>query len=129
MPETTVCFYCENHGGSPILEWFKELRRTDKRAFAACRARILLLRLMGHELRRPYADSLRDGIHELRARSGRVHYRLLYFFHGQDIAVVAHGLSKEGAVPEQEIERALERKRRYEQEPAKHRAEAGPEDL
>lgn len=65
---------------------------------------------------------LGDGINELRASSGRVNYRLLYFFHGRDIAIVAHGLTKERAVPKIDIERAVERKRRYEQEPERHRA-------
>ena len=77
---------------------------------------------MGHELRRPHADMLRDGIYELRARRGHVNYRMLYFFHGRDVAVVAHGLIKEKAVPPADIERAIERKRRYEQNPEKHRA-------
>jgi len=77
---------------------------------------------MGHELRRPYSDLLRDGIHELRARRGRVNYRMLYFFHGNDIAVVTHGLAKETAVPPADIERAIERKQRYEQAPKKHQA-------
>ena len=40
------------------------------------------LALFGHELRRPKADFLRDGIYELRAREGRANYRVLYFFHG-----------------------------------------------
>jgi phage-related protein len=65
---------------------------------------------------------LRDGIYELRARSGHVNYRLLYFFHGRDIAIVAHGLTKEREVPRVEIERAIERRKRYEQQPAEHRA-------
>ena len=46
----------------------------------------------GHELRRPEADFLRDGI-----------YELLYFFHGQNVAVLAHGLTKEAEAPEQLI--------------------------
>ncbi len=95
----------------------------------ALRARMLLLAAMGHELRRPYSDLLRDGIYELRARVGRVNYRLLYFFQGKDIAVVVHGLTKEQEVPASDIERAIERKRRYEQDPEKHRAEACPQDL
>ena len=53
---------------------------------------------------------MRDGIYELRARSGNINYRLLYFFHGQNVAVLAHGLTKEAEVPTADIERALERK-------------------
>jgi phage-related protein len=63
---------------------------------------------------------LRDGIHELRARAGRVQYRLLYFFHGRTAAILAHGLTKEGDVSDAEIERALTRKRRFEHVPERH---------
>lgn len=129
MPRTTVYLYADSDGASPVYDWLKDLRRRDARAFLACRARLVMLTAMGHELRRPYADTLRDGIYELRARVGRVNYRLLYFFHGQDVAIVAHGLTKEQGVPDVDIQRAIERKRRYEQEPAKHRAAIGAEDL
>jgi phage-related protein len=76
---------------------------------------------MGHELRRPHADYLRGGIHELRSRVGRVHYRVLYFFHGRDVALLAHGLTKKDAVPEADIERAIQRKERYERDAEAHR--------
>lgn len=122
MPPTRVYIYTEEDGRSPVLDWFAELSRENTRALDACIARVKLLRALGHELRRPQADLLRDGIYELRAKVGRVNYRLLYFFHGKDVAVVAHGLTKEQEVPDAEIRRAIERKRRYEQNPAKHRA-------
>jgi Phage derived protein Gp49-like (DUF891) len=49
-----------------------------------------------------------------------VHYRILYFFHGNTAAVVSHGLVKESAVPSKEIERAMDRKARFESNPVKH---------
>jgi hypothetical protein len=64
------------------------------------------LREMGHELRRPEADFLRDGIYELRVSLGGVHHRILYFFHGAIAAVVSHGLVKERVVPPKEIDHA-----------------------
>jgi putative component of toxin-antitoxin plasmid stabilization module len=75
---------------------------------------------MGHELRRPEADFLRDGIYELRVSLGGVHHRILYFFHGAIAAVVSHGLAKEKVVPPKEINRAVECKKRFEANPAKH---------
>jgi hypothetical protein len=66
---------------------------------------------MGHELRRPEADFLRDGIYELRVSLGGVHHRILYFFHGATAAVVSHGLVKERVVPSKEIDHAVERSR------------------
>ena len=66
------------------------------------------------------ADHLRNGIHELRAKSGRVNYRVLYFFHGRNVAILAHALTKEAEVPAAAIKRALERKTRYEKDPEGH---------
>ena len=63
---------------------------------------------------------LRDGIYELRVRRKRVNYRILYFFHGQNVAVLAHGLVKEKQVPDVDIQRAIERKRKLENDPDKH---------
>ena len=74
----------------------------------------------GHELRRPEADFLRDGIYELRVSLGGVHHRILYFFHGAIAAVVSHGLLKQRVVPPKEIDLAVERKKRFEGNPAKH---------
>ena len=65
-------------------------------------------------------DILRDGIYELRVSLGGVHHRILYFFHGAVAAVFAHGLAKERVVPPKEIDRAVERKKRFEGNPAKH---------
>ena len=120
MPATEVYFYRADDGEVPVLEWFKKLRREDKRAFAKCLARIRRLVAQGHELRRPEADYLRDGIYELRVRRGRLHYRILYFFHGRNVALLANALVKEGAVPATEIERAIRRLKVYEKDPEKH---------
>ena len=92
----------------------------DQVAFAKCAAVIERLEEAGHELRRPTADLLRDGVYELRARKGRVNYRLLYFFHGRNVAIVAHGLTKEAAVPRADIDCALARKRAFEADPERH---------
>lgn len=42
-------------------------------------------------------------------RLGSVNCRLLYFFHGRTVSVVAHGLTKEAAVPATDIKRAIAR--------------------
>lgn len=120
MPQTTVLFYQEAPGDVPVLDCLSQLRRRDRRAYAKCVARIQRLSEVGHQLRRPEADSLRGGIHELRARRGRVHYRILYFFHGRQVAVLAHSLTKEGRVPDEEIQRSLRRKVAFEADPEGH---------
>ena len=120
MPETEVLFYCDADGSAPVLEWLDELQRKDRRAFKKCEASITLLATFGHELRRPLADLLQDGIYELRARVGRVNYRLLYFYHGRNVAVLAHGLTKERAIPPTVLNQAIERKKQFEANPEKH---------
>lgn len=109
----------------PALDWLKELRRSNKAAYAKCVARVERLAELGHELRRPEADYLRDGIYELRAKLGRLNFRLLYFFHGQLAAVLAHGLTKEDKVPDADVDRAIRRKQKFLRQPAVHTYEEG----
>ncbi len=118
MPKTAVVLYCEDDGSCPFLEWFDGLpvKAQDK-----CQVRLERLRELGHELRRPEADLLRDGIYELRASLQGINYRILYFFHGTVAAIVSHGIVKERAVPPKEIDLAMERKKRFAANPAKHR--------
>ena len=110
MPQTEIFFFREPKDNSvPLMDW---LDRLPARVQTKCIARIDRLAELGHELRRPEADFLRNGIHELRASYQGVHYRLLYFFAGKAAAVLSHGLVKERAVPSREIDIALDRKRR-----------------
>ena len=120
MPQTRLLLYKEADGSIPVKQWLEELQRTDRRGFAKCVERIRRLAALGHELRRPHADFLRDGVYELRARRGTVNYRVLYFFRGKGIAVLAHGLTKKGKVPKADIDRVVRRKKAHEKDPAKH---------
>ncbi len=117
MPKTNVVLYQEEDGSVPIIEWLDSLQ---PKALDKCTVRIERLRELGHELRRPEADILRDGIYELRVGLQHVNYRMLYFFHGRTAAVVSHGLVKEAEVPAKEIERAIERRRKFEKNPRVH---------
>ncbi len=85
---------------------------------AACHIR--LLATSGHELRRPAADFLRDGIYELRASYGTIQYRILYFFHGRDVVVLSHGITKTQKVPAVDIDRAIERKKLVMRDPMRY---------
>ena len=67
----------------------------NRKGYANCVARIQQLAANGYSLRRPAADYLTDGIYELRAKHIRVQYRILYFFHGQNFAILAHAITKE----------------------------------
>ena len=109
MAQTEVFFYREPKGGSvPFLLWLEDL---PMKVQVKCIERIDRLGELGHELRRPEADFLRDGIYELRASYQGVHYRMLYFFAGKAVVVVSHGLTKKREVPPRDIAQALERKR------------------
>jgi phage-related protein len=112
LAQTEVFFFREPEDGSiPFLEWLDELPAKVK---AKCTDRIDRLGELGHELRRPEADFLQDGIYELRASYQGVHYRMLYFFAGKAVVVVSHGLTKEREVPRRELDKAVERKRKVE---------------
>ena len=120
MPRTRLIFYQDEPGVSPVVAWLLELRHENPKAYAKCVTRIQRLAEAGHELRRPEADFLRDGIYELRSRMGNVNYRVLYFFHGRNVAVVSHGFTKESEVPAVEIDLAIYRKRAFENDPERH---------
>jgi phage-related protein len=122
MPKISVVFYQEDAKIVPVLDW---LDRLPPRAQDKCRVRIERLRDLGHELRRPEADYLRDGIYELRVGLQGMNYRMLYFFHGRVAAVLAHGLVKEREVPPREIEEAIRRKRKFELDPERHTYKEG----
>src|SRR5258707_204062 len=116
MPAKLVLFR-EVNGSVPLLDWFDTL---PSKALAKCRVRLERLRDMGHALRRPKADYLRDEIYELRIGLSGINYRILYFFHGRELVIVSHGLRKERAVPAREIDLAVHRKSLFDQNPNQH---------
>ncbi|MBI5241085.1 MAG: type II toxin-antitoxin system RelE/ParE family toxin [Elusimicrobia bacterium] len=116
MAAITVVFY-RDPDDCPALEWLDSL---PEEAYAKGIVRIERLAGLGHELRRPEADYLRDGIYELRWRLGHVNFRLLYFFYGRQAVVLAHGLTKEDKVPCKDIALAARRKARYTADPERH---------
>src|SRR5437764_6316614 len=117
MPRTRLILFRDEDGSVPFLDWFGAIR---PRAQDKCRVRLERLKELGHELRRPEADFLRDGIYELRVGLQHINYRMLYFFHGRTAAVLSHGLAKEAEVPAKEIEEAIARKRKFEKNPKAH---------
>ena len=116
MPETVVVFFVEDNGSVPSLDWLDGLPEKVQDKFIV---RVERLAECGHELRRPEADYLRDGVYELRVRHMRVNYRLLYFFSEQR-AVLSHGITKEGKVPDRDIDSAVSRLCKFESNPEKH---------
>jgi phage-related protein len=117
MPETEVLFYREDDGSVPVVGWLATL---PDDARDRCIARIQLLEEKGHELRRPHAENVGDGLYELRVKFYRENLRMLYFFHGRTIAVVSHGFFKEREIPPGEIEEAAARMEAFKANPDRH---------
>lgn len=78
VPQSEVIFYREDDT-VPVREWLKTLPVKVQRKGLTY---LDMLEQWGQELRRPIADFLRDGIHELRPTFQGVNYRILYFFSG-----------------------------------------------
>ncbi len=117
MPIIEVRFYQEADGTVPVMEWIDGL---PKKIRNKCTAYVDRLTAVGHELRRPTAAPLRDKIRELRHSYQGVHYRILYFFYGQGVAVLAHGCTKEGAVADTDINLAMRRRKKFIKDPTTH---------
>ena len=117
MPETEVLIFAESDGNSPFLNW---LDKQSPKVQDKCIVFIERLEEYGHELRRPQADYLRDGIYELRIKRQKANYRILYFFH-ENRAVISHGFMKQqDRVPEKEIEIAIKNKAKFSTNPGQY---------
>jgi phage-related protein len=113
-----IIFFMGDNESVPSIDWLD--RQRSKKVRDRCSAYLKLLAVYGHELRRPYSDSLHDGIKELRIRIGTQNYRILYFFYGQKAVVISHAIVKESRVPEIEIQRAIRTKQIYDRNPEQH---------
>ncbi len=118
MPKTEIVIYCEPDGSAPFLKWFEKLpEKVQDKIFV----RIERLGELGHELRRPEADYLRDDIYKLRVKVQSVNYRVMYFFHGRQLVVLSHGFSKQRAkVPNSEVKSAIQRRAEFHKSPSRH---------
>ena len=126
MPPTELLVFREANGRIPLVDWLDFL---PAKARAKCLSYMRLLGTSGHALRRPAADFLRDGIFELRSSYGSVQYRILYFYHGRDVVVLSHGVTKSQKVPDAEIERALARKQLVMLDPARYAGKLAPKEV
>jgi phage-related protein len=105
--------------GVAMADGFSEARPQGIRQV---RPKIKRLEDRGYELRRPEAAYLGDDIYELRAKKGHINHRILYFFHGQNVALLCHARTKERAISPADLVRAKARKAAFEKEPATHTA-------
>ena len=117
MSKVKVSFFAEEDGSAPVDLWLEKL---PGKIQAKGITRIFRLEEMGHELKRPEADYLQDGIYELRWSWQNVNYRILYFFYGREAVILAHGLTKEDVIPKSDLNTAVKRKILYLNDPTKH---------
>lgn len=116
MPRTEVVFFKDQENSVPVLDWLDGLPRKVQNK---CYVKVERLEKLGHELRRPEADFLEQGIYELRIGYRGVNYRLLYAFHGKE-AVLLHGLVKEKVVRETDLRIAISRLNVFCNDPKSH---------
>lgn len=113
-----VVFYRDEDGSVPLLKWLAALPAD---AVDRCRALIRRLGELGSGMRRPAADTLTEGIHELRMKHHGINYRMLCFFHGRGVVVITHGFVKQRSrVPRREIDMAHARRRKFETDAGRH---------
>jgi putative component of toxin-antitoxin plasmid stabilization module len=115
-----VITYQEADGRVPLHDWLSEVVSKNTTALLRCRDLIVQLAEQGHMLRRPRSAPLRDEIYELRARVGRAHYRILYFFNGRSVAVLTNGCTKQQAIDSTDLDRAVRFKERFRAAPERH---------
>ena len=97
-------FYRGINNDQPSLEYIRAQVKTHQAKIGRA---LRQLQEQGHEARRPLADYLGEGLYELRIPMEGHQHRLLYFFHGRSVIVVAVGfLKKTDRVPPEMIARA-----------------------
>jgi phage-related protein len=97
----SIYYYDKANGNSPVKDYIDALPLKER---VKTLAFIGLLETNGPNLPRPYADLLKDGIHELRIKLTGTQVRFLYFFCYRDIIVLTNVFEKHtDTIPESEI--------------------------
>lgn len=108
MSNWTVIYYEAENGKCHIENFISSRSKNNK---AKILSLLSILEEKGPTLPRPYADLLRDGIHELRIKLSGDQIRVLYFFCYQEFIILTHAFQKKSSkVPKSEIEKAIKLK-------------------
>jgi phage-related protein len=96
-----IVYYEESNGKCPVLDFINSLKVANQ---AKVTSWLSLLEEKGPVLPRPYADVLRNGIHELRIKLSGNQVRILYFFYFKDFIVLTNSFVKTTSkVPEKQM--------------------------
>ena len=100
-------YYEDERNQRPVEEFINELGTKTK---AKVLARIEFLEERWQELRRPYVDTLEEGLYELRVVFSGNQIRVIYAYMFQDCIVLLHGIIKKTKeVPAQDMLKAKNR--------------------
>jgi phage-related protein len=117
MGRVTVVYFCQPSGRCEFLEYLDSSMVVIR---AGAFRLIERLESDGPMLKRPQSAPLGNGIFELRAPYRGHQLRILYFFH-EGRAVVTNVFEKKTrTVPDDEIKKAIARKRTYLEDPQRH---------
>ena len=101
---TDIYYFIDERGGNPVRGFIESLPVKDRTKILAY---VTELYDQGHNLRRPMADYLGNGIYELRPKNNRV----FYFFFMRGSAVLVHVIRKKtDKIPENDYALCLRRK-------------------
>lgn len=107
-----VTFYKTADGNEPVREFLRELPKDDRAVIGTD----LLTVQYGFPLGMPLCRALGDGLHEVRCSlPSKREARLMFLVDGKKIIVVVHGfIKKTQKTPDDDLQRARERKAEYE---------------
>lgn len=100
-------YYEDERNNRPVEDFINELEIKVK---AKVLARIAFLEECWQELRRPYVDTLKGGLYELRVIFSGNQVRVIYAYMFKDYIVLLHGIIKKtNEVPREDMLRAKNR--------------------
>src|SRR3989338_6432014 len=99
-----IYYFIDEQGHNPVKDFIDSLPVKER---AKIFAYIVELKNQGHNLRRPMAGYLGNGIYELRPKSNRI----FYFFFLKDNAVLVHAaMKKTNKIPDEDLNLCAKRK-------------------
>ena len=106
---SNIYYFVDERGCNPVRQFIDSLAiKEQQKVFAY----IMELKNQGHNLRRPIADHLGNGIYELRPRDNRI----FYFFFLKDNAVLIHAIRKKtNKIPQEDLRLCIKRKSKVEE--------------